>query len=96
MKQCNYETASPVEHSLLASLAQFPDIVQEAAALYKPNLIAKYLFDLAQTFNTFYTQTKVITDNADETSVRVRLVACVQQVLQNGLGLLGIEAPEMM
>lgn len=77
-------------------LAAFPEIVAQAAVEYKPNYIARFLFDLAQTFNAYYQQQKILTENKDETNARVSLTSCVQQVITNGCTLLGIEAPTSM
>lgn len=77
-------------------LAQFPDIVAKAANEYKPNYIAQYVFDVAQTFNSFYAHHQIITDNKNLTIFRVRMVMCVQQVLANAMRLLGIDTVPQM
>jgi arginyl-tRNA synthetase len=74
------------ELSLLRKFIHFPEIVEEAAEKYSPNLICNYLFDLAQKFNSFY--------NARE--FRLVLTQATSQILKNGLSLLGIQTPEKM
>lgn len=87
---------SEQERKLLKHLANFPITIKEAAENYKPYLLAKYLLDLAQYFAEFYHACPVISDLTEVMHARLLLVTCVKQVLENGLNLLGIEAPEQM
>jgi arginyl-tRNA synthetase len=59
-------------------------------------MVAKYLLDLAQYFNEFYHNCPVISELTEVMQARLLLVSGVKQVLANGLGLLGIAAPEEM
>jgi len=85
------------DESLLKKLSQFPEVTSRAAQDYKPNLICNYLFDLAQLFNTFYEKIPVLKAGDEETKKsRLALVKAVNQVLENGLYLLGINTPQQM
>ncbi len=84
------------ERVLLVHLASFGDIISESAKIYEPALVTRYLQDLAQLFNAYYQKHSILTDDVELTKARVVLVAWIRQVLENGLRLLGIEAPERM
>ena len=77
-------------------LGRYDDVVADAAQKYEPCLIARYLLDLAQSFNRFYIDHRVITEDARATNARLLLTACVKATLKNGLRLLLIDAPEKM
>ncbi len=77
-------------------LGRYDDVVADAAQKYEPCLIARYLLDLAQSFNRFYIDHRVITEDACATNARLLLTACVKATLKNGLRLLLIDAPEKM
>ncbi|MFH1536214.1 MAG: arginine--tRNA ligase [Patescibacteria group bacterium] len=82
------------EISLLRTIYHFPDIVEEAAENYAPNLLCNYLFDLAQKFNLFYQKHKVIGSQNQE--FRLELIRGVGEIIKTGLHLLGIQSPEKM
>ena len=84
------------EMALLKLLNDFPNIVAKAAATYKPHHLAQYLISLSQAFNEFYHKCPVISEQIQVMKARLLLVDCVRQVIENGLGLLGISAPEEM
>ncbi len=84
------------EQAVLSLLMKFPEKVREATEHYKPHLICRYLLDLAQAFNEFYHAHQVISEDQELMKARLRLVDSVRQVLDNGLGLLGIEALKEM
>lgn len=79
-------------------LDRFPEVVSDAAREFAPNLVCNYLFELAQRFNTFYNKHRILDETLtlEEKSFRLGLTKSVKQVLDNGLGLLGIEIPEKM
>ncbi|MEE9525790.1 MAG: arginine--tRNA ligase [Candidatus Woesearchaeota archaeon] len=81
---------------LILLLTKFPEKVEESAKSYKPHLVARYLLDLAQAFNEFYHACPILQSDEDTKLARLNLILAVQQVLKNGLNLLGIEAPEAM
>ena len=72
-------------------LNRFPSVVHEAADKREPSVIAKYLIDLAQSYNKFYFDNKILGDNA-----RLMLTEAVGRVLKKGLSLLGIACPDKM
>lgn len=94
-KQKNIKTMEEMnqeERRLLLDLGKFPSVVQLAAETYSPHLICNYLFELAQDLSVFYENHQVI----GGPSFRLRLVAAVASVLENGLDLLGIDVVEEM
>ncbi len=88
--------ALPQELNLVNKLYLFPEVVFKATADLKPYLIAIYLHQLAQVFSEFYHKCQCITDNREITKARLSLVIATNQVIKNGLNLLGIDAPEKM
>jgi arginyl-tRNA synthetase len=87
---------SEAELALLQKLAEYPEIVQNAARELAPHLIAFYLKDLAALFHSYYNGTRVLVDEAVVRNARLALAGAVRQVLVNGLALLGVSAPEKM
>jgi len=87
---------TPHEDELLGELMRYPEII-EAAALHRgPQILANYLRELAAAFHSFYNSENIL--NAEEELRHARLGLCkaTQQVLVNGLNLLGVTAPEIM
>lgn len=90
----------PADGELLGVLAQFPAVVAQAAQLREVHRVARYLEDLAGTYHAWYSKRRV-TPRADEPVTedhvaRLWLNEAVSQVLRNGLGMLGVTAPERM
>ena len=73
---------------------KFPEVIILAARNYSPNLLANYLFDLAQKYNNFYNQHRII--GGENENFRLVLTKAVGYILKNGLEILGIETPEKM
>jgi len=84
------------EERLIVLLSRFTHIIDDATHQYKPHILARYLIDLAQDFNRFYQKCPVLSEVKDVESARLLLVDSVRQVLDTGLHLLGVEAPEEM
>lgn len=85
------------ETNVLRKLNQFPEVLQQVVVEYTPNVLCNYLFELAQSFNAFYQNVNILKEENEQTkSFRLNLIKAVAQVLNNGLNLLGIEAPEEM
>ena len=84
------------ERQLLAQLIRFDDVVAEAAVRFSPNMMASYLFELAQGFNLFYQKHQIIKEEEGVRAFRLKLTEKVGETLKNGLYLLGIQAPEKM
>lgn len=85
------------EISLIEQITRFPALVQQAAAEYRPMVIAMYAYDLADAFHSFYHAVPVLqADHAVIIQARLRLVMAAKQAIANALSLLGITAPEVM
>jgi len=82
------------ERTLVRKLAQYSDTVAQATSELAPHVICTYLYELAQEFNRFYEQNKVIGDAKE--AERLVLVQLYAETLKSGLNLLGIHAPEQM
>ena len=91
---------TPQEGDLLRALAEYPRLVTRAAELREPHRVARYLEDTASKFHKFYDVCRVLSmgdeEVADVHRSRLVLVAATRQVLANGLGLLGVGAPDRM
>ncbi len=81
---------------LLIDIARFPEIVEVAGRDLEPHLVAAYLVELAQAFQSYYNGHIFLVDDADTRNARLALGTAVQRVLANGLALLGVSAPEEM
>ncbi len=88
------------EGELLRALAEFPRVVAAAAQLREPHRVARYLEDTASAFHKFYESCRVMPQGDEDPTAlhraRLLLVAATKTVLANGLGLLGVSAPERM
>jgi arginyl-tRNA synthetase len=84
---------TPLEKELVLKLLQFPSAVSRAAELYRPNVLADYLYSLSQTYSSFYQQSPVLKSEPEIRDSRLRLCAMVAQALNQGLTLLGIRTP---
>ncbi|WP_229051377.1 arginine--tRNA ligase [Aeromicrobium sp. Leaf350] len=92
--------ATDQEGDLLRALAEFPRLVARAAELREPHRVARYLEATASAFHKFYDECRVLPRGDEEVSdvhrTRLVLVAATRQVVANGLGLLGVSAPDRM
>ena len=87
----------PLERELILLLYKFPQKLQEAAEAYSPAIIAQYAFELAKTYNRFYTEVPILQETAMALkTLRVYLSATVAHMLQHSMRLLGIEVPMRM
>ncbi len=90
----------PADAALLGALAQYPAVVAQAAELREQHRVARYLESLAAAYHTWYGATRVTPRGDDAITpghvARLWLNDAVSQVLANGLGLLGVSAPERM
>lgn len=80
---------------VIKKLAAYPQIVIQAEERMEPSVIAKYLVQLAQAFNKYYGNTRIL-DEDDQLVARIALTKATADILKDGLALLGIEAPEQM
>lgn len=84
------------ERALLRRLDHYPEVVAHAAANSEPHTVANYLRELAGDFHTWYNANKMLVDDRQLRDARLALSQAVRQVIANGLGLLGVSAPEAM
>ncbi len=84
------------EITLVKTLARLPEKIIDSAESYKPSILARYLIDVAREFNRFYHNCPVLNSAPEIKHGRLLLIDATRQVLANGLGLLGIIAPEEM
>ncbi len=85
------------ERSVIKTLLRFPDVVSSAAESLSPHRVVYYLQELAAEFHFYYNKTRILDpENTTSASARLYLARCVQVVIENGLGLLGIKAPRSM
>jgi arginyl-tRNA synthetase len=84
------------EQNLLVTLARYPDVVQSSALAYEPHQIGYYLRDLANDFHAYYNTHQFLVESDLLRNARLALISATKQVLKNGLGILGVSAPEEM
>lgn len=84
------------EVALLQWLAEYPEVIKQAARSLEPYRVVDYLRELAASFHSFYGACRVVSDDEMLTSARLLLTDCVRIVLRNGLQLLGISQPTSM
>ncbi|OWY28066.1 arginine--tRNA ligase [Herbaspirillum robiniae] len=87
---------APREATLLAKLAEYPEMLAHALAELGPHQVAFYLRDLAGELHSYYNAERVLVDDVPTRSARLALLAATRQVLRNGLALLGVSAPARM
>jgi arginyl-tRNA synthetase len=84
------------EQAVITALTKYPETVERAALDRAPHALVHYLRDLANTLHTYYNAEKWIVEEAPLRNARITLVLAVQQVIRNGLTLLGVSAPQSM
>jgi len=87
---------TPHEQAVITALSKFPETVEQAALNRAPHALVHYLRDLANTLHTYYNAEKWIVEDSALRNARITLALAVQQVVRNGLALLGVSAPESM
>lgn len=87
---------TPHEQTLLTTLSRFPEVVHAAAMKHEPHQLCHYVRDLANDFHTYYNAHPFLVDDDALRDARIKLILSIRQVLKNGLGLLGVSAPESM
>lgn len=86
----------PQEKSLMTSLSRYPEVVELAANNRAPQHLVHYLRDLANDFHSYYNAHAFIVDDTSLRNARLYLIAATRTVIANGLGILGVSAPESM
>lgn len=91
------KTLLPLEKELAIHLEMFPTVLQDAANDHDPSKVAIYVFNLAKTFNSFYTEHSIgNAENEEKKTLRLQLSQLTAQVIKNGMSVLGIRVPERM
>jgi arginyl-tRNA synthetase len=86
-----------LEKGIIVKLEQYSTIVEQAASEHNPSVLAIYAFELAKTFNTFYTEHSVMSAESEEKKqLRLKLSEMTANVIASAMGLLGIKVPERM
>lgn len=88
--------ADDYELALMRSLAAYPEVLELAAAQRAPHTLVHYLRELANAFHTYYNAQQFLVADAQLRNARLALVSAAQQVVRNGLALLGVAAPDSM
>ena len=84
------------EQALLRTLSRYPEIVELAALKAEPHQLTHYLRELANDLHTYYNAHQFLVDDTELRDARIKLILATRQVLRNGLGLIGVSAPESM
>jgi len=84
------------EQALLASMSRYPEVVEAAALARAPHALVHYLRELANDFHAYYNAHQFLVEDAELRDARLTLIQGLRQVVRNGLGLLGVSAPEAM
>jgi arginyl-tRNA synthetase len=87
---------TPHEQAVITALSKFPETIEQAALNRAPHALVHYLRELANTLHTYYNAEKWIVEDASLRNARIALALAVQQVIRNGLEILGVSAPESM
>ena len=88
--------SDPFAQDVVRMIEQFPDVLKAAVNRSEPSMVTRFSVDLAQAFNKFYYENKVMVDEPGVRTARLMLTDCTRQVLKQALYLIGIEAPERM
>ena len=80
-----------LEHQILVQLSRFPELLFELSQTYRLSLLAHYLFDLCRLYGEYYNDVTILKAEGKTKNARLGLTLAVQQVLQNGLKIMGIE-----
>jgi arginyl-tRNA synthetase len=83
-------------YELVKLIYKFPAVISDAAEKYEPSILTRHIVDIAQAFNRFYHDEHILVENEEEKAAKLALTYSAKTVLKNGLGLLGMAAPEKM
>ena len=105
LRKANEEVTSDINYDLLTNedsvevlktIASFNKSIVSAMNRNEPHIVTRFVLDLAQAFNKFYHDNPILVEDAEVRKARLALVAATRQTLENGLKLLGMQAPERM
>ena len=95
--QTPIENLLPVEKKLIIELEKYNTIIEQASEEMNPSVIANYVFKVAQIYNSFVTELRVLTaETPDKKELRLQLCVLTAHVIKSAMGLLGISVPERM
>ena len=83
-------------HRLMSLIYELPEVIVEAGEKYEPSIVTRHIVEISQAFNKFYHDEHILVDNEDEKIAKIALVLAAKTAIKNGLGLLGMKAPEKM
>lgn len=86
----------PHEQALMRLLSRYPEVIEQAALKAEPHQLTQYLRELATEFHAYYNAHPFLVEDGRLRDARLKLILATRQVLRNGLGLLGVSAPESM
>jgi arginyl-tRNA synthetase len=86
----------PHEQELIIRLSRYPEVLEAAAVNHEPHQLTHYLRELANDFHTYYNAHTFLVEDSTLRNVRLNLIEATRQVIANGLGLLGVSAPDTM
>jgi len=81
---------------LIKLINRYPDIIKDAAEKYEPSILSKYLIDLAQAYNKFYFEHRILNEETSIQLPRLYATDATNKIIKNGLSLLGIDVPAKM
>ena len=81
---------------MINKIFEYPAEVEKSAAEFAPQRIARYVYDLASTFSSFYRDCRILGVETDLAKARLALLKITQHTIAHALGLLGVSAPERM
>lgn len=84
------------EFDLLRKIGELPETITEAARIYAPHTIIRYVYELASQFHSYYKAERVITEDVEKSQARLQLLAALRITIANTLALVGVSAPERM
>ncbi|WP_147516379.1 arginine--tRNA ligase [Romboutsia sp. 1001713B170207_170306_H8] len=105
LRKANEEVSADIDYNLLTNedsvevlktIASFNKSIVSAMNRNEPHIVTRFVLDLAQAFNKFYHDNPILVDDVETRKARLALVAVTRQTLENGLKLLGMQAPERM
>ena len=86
-----------LEKELIVTAEQYPSSIEQACQEHNPSVIANYVFHLAKTFNSFYTEHSIANAESEEKKqLRLKLSSMTANIIESGMKLLGITVPERM
>ena len=81
---------------LIKLINRYPNIIKDAAEKYEPSILSKYLIDLAQAYNKFYFEHRILNEETSRQLPRLFATDATNKIIKNGLSLLGIGVPQKM